>query len=131
MTTNGPCRSFSFFDSAASRMYCSRLKPKGSSPLVRYCARLLVEALGVVAMDLGDVHRQRAVHEDRDIRNPLLVGELVQQQHQLLRTPDGEGRDDDPPAAPRGPVDHVGQLVDRRGSTCLCSRPPYVLSRIR
>src|ERR1039458_2849413 len=29
MTTNGPCRSFSFFESSASRTYCKRPKPKG------------------------------------------------------------------------------------------------------
>ena len=68
--------------------------------VVQILARLRVEALGMIAMHLGHVDRQRAVDEERDIRDPLLVDKLVQQQHQLLRAPHGERRHDDPAAAP-------------------------------
>ena len=112
MTTNGPCRSFSFLESMASRMYCRRLKPNGSSPLVRYARVSVIEALGVVAMHLGHVERQRAIHEERDVGNALFVDKLVEQQHELLRAPHGERGHDDASAAARGAVDHVGQLVD-------------------
>src|SRR5260370_843460 len=36
-------------------------------------ARFLVEALGVIPMHLRHVERQRAVHEERDVGNPLLI----------------------------------------------------------
>ena len=71
-------------------------------------AGLLVEALRVIAVDLGDVQRQRAVHENGDVGNALLVGQLVQQQHELLGAAHGEGRHDDAAAAPRGAVHYVG-----------------------
>ena len=114
MTTNGPCRSFSFFDSDASRMYCRRWKPNGSSPFGQVRAGLLVEAFRVVAVHVGDVHGERAVHEDRDVGDALFVGELVQQQHQLLGAPDRERRHDDAAAARRRPLHDGCQLVDRR-----------------
>jgi len=91
MTTNGPWRSLSVLDSAASRMYCRRWKPNGSSPLVRYWRVFGVEALGVIAMHLGHVEGQRAIHEEGDVGNALLVEELVEQQDELLGASHGKG----------------------------------------
>ena len=62
-------------------------------------ARLGVEALRVLAVDRGRQARERAVDEDRHVRDLAPAGQFVQRRHQLLGPPHGERRHDHPPAA--------------------------------
>ena len=47
---------------------------------------------GVVAIDVHAADRHRAVEKDRNLRNPLLVHQDLQQVDQLLRPADGKRR---------------------------------------
>ena len=88
------------------------LEAEGILVVVQELASLLVEALGVIAVHVGDVHSQRAVHKNRDIGNASLAGQLVQQQHQLLGASHGEGGHNDAPALGRCPIHHIRQLIN-------------------
>jgi hypothetical protein len=105
--TIGIAISLSCFERAASRTYSSRSNPNGSGSVIEERLRGGVEAVGVAAEDLGGAHRQRAVHEHGDGRELARVPQRVQRVDELLRPPDGEGRDHDasrrarPSAGPR------------------------------
>ena len=71
--------------------------------------------LRVVLVDLGAVHRHRAVQEDRDVGDRARRVEAAQVQEQRLRPADRERREDDdaaPPAHPRHDLaERVGGIL--------------------
>src|SRR6516165_11394379 len=73
---------------------------------------LLVEALRVSAVHVGDVYGKGTVDINGYGGDTLLIGELVEQQNQLLRAPHRKCRHDDATAAPCGTVDYIRQFVD-------------------
>ena len=62
--------------------------------------RFGVEAFRVLAEDRVTLTASGLSDEDGDVGDALVVEQLVQQQHELLRAADGEGGDDDAAAAP-------------------------------
>ena len=74
---------------------------------------LVVEAFRMRAEHAGDVHRERAVDEDRYGGQPVLIHELMQQENQLLGAPYGERGNDQAAAARDGACDDFFQRVDR------------------
>ena len=74
MTTKGPCRSLSFLEFLGFADVLQALETEGVLVVVDELEGLLVEALGMVAMHLGDVQSERAVGEDGDVGDALLVG---------------------------------------------------------
>jgi hypothetical protein len=71
---------------------------------------LFVVKLGMLSKDVGDVHRQGTIDEDRETRDGLGLDQFVQQQDQLLRTADGEGGHDDLAAPSIGAIHDLGEL---------------------
>jgi len=74
-------------------------------------ARLFIETLRMMPKHFSNVHRERAVHKDRNIRHPAIIRELVQQHDQLLHAAHRKGRHDDFASPARRCVDHSSQLV--------------------
>ena len=60
---------------------------------------LQVVILFVLHVQIRRAERHRAIHVNRQARNPLLVLQLPQVVHERLRPPDGERRNHDRPAA--------------------------------
>ena len=85
----------------------------GFAVALQVAAQLVVVALGMREVDAGDVDRERAVDEDRHVRQPALRAELIEREHDLLRAPDGERGNDHLAAARRGAADHLRQPVER------------------
>src|SRR3974390_3187518 len=56
---------------------------------------LFIPAFGLLAKTLCGIYRERTIHEYRDGGDLVRVHQLMQQQDQLLRAPDGERRHDD------------------------------------
>ena len=81
--------------------------------LLQQPQRLVVEAFRVRPEHLGGPHRHRAVHEDRQVRQPAGVHELVQEVDDRLRAADAERRDDQLAAALRRPPHHLAQPLRR------------------
>ena len=68
----------------------------------------------MLAEHIRHIHRQRTIHKDRNIRNRLLIDQLMQQQHHLLRPPHRKRRHHNVPAAPRRPLHQARQLLLHR-----------------
>src|ERR1700686_21715 len=68
------------------------VKTKGVALTVQECPRLLIKQFGVHSENLRNVHCQRAVNEDRKYGDCPSVYQLVQDEHQLLRSSDGKRR---------------------------------------
>ena len=111
ITTNGPCRPFSFFDSSASRTYCRRRNPNGSSLFERYarvssskhsgCARCTA-----VTFNASGLSTKIGMFGIR-----FSFASWCNKQDKLLCTPHGKGGHDDPAAAPGRAVDDLGKFV--------------------
>ena len=70
-----------------------------------------IKALFVLFKNIGRIHGQRAVHIHRHGGDFMILDHLVQVVDQLLRAPNGKGRDDHLAAAVQGLRDHLAQLI--------------------
>src|SRR5690606_33959383 len=90
-----------------------RIEPKRITLRQHELADLVVIRLRMESKDRRYVDRQRAVDEYGQGRDVALDHQLVQRIYQLLRAPEGEGRDDQGAAALVRVVDDFLQLALR------------------